>query len=177
MAIITFTPPSFEPDLSGQTLFHVVLVHPEIPQNTGNIARLCAGMRAWLHLVHPLGYSLEDRYLKRAGLDYWPGVTLSQHADLAACEALLPQDRTWILTRRGTSLYREVAWPQQGSVIVFGSESKGLPAEFVQRWAHRGVRIPTSGLVRSHNLANAVAITGYEILRQQAWEGETPMEG
>lgn len=176
LPMISFTPPSFEIDQTGDTLFHVVLVNPEIPQNTGNIARLCAGMRAWLHLVHPIGFILEDRYLKRAGLDYWPGVKLSQHESMDACEAILPADRTFLFMKRATSLYREPAF-LPGTVLLFGSESRGLPVDFARRWSHAGLRIPTSGNIRSHNLANAVAIGGYEILRQLDWCGEKPMDG
>lgn len=167
-------PPSFEVD--GELWMHVVLVHPEIPQNSGNIARLAAATHAWLHLVEPLGYALEDRNLKRAGLDYWPNVRLSVHESLASMESMLPPERTWVFTRHasrglgGTALLR-------GSVLVFGQESVGLPEAFVDRWQDRAVSIPTSRHVRSLNVANSVAIAGYHLLLGCGWTGEEPMVG
>ena len=171
--IIQLTPPAFDDPCPTM---HVVLVHPEIPQNTGNIARLCAGTDAWLHVVEPLGYTLEDRYLRRAGLDYWPGVRLSKHPSLDALEAMLPRERTWLFSKRGEALYRDHAMPR-GTVLVFGCETKGLPPEFTARWRDRCVRLPTTGKVRSLNLANSVGIAAYEVLRQADWRGETPMDG
>ena len=167
-------PPDFSLEGLGDLRMHVVLVHPEIPQNTGNIARLCAGTDAWLHLVEPLGYVLEDRYLRRAGLDYWPGVRLSVHESLDALEPMLPRDRTWLFTKHADALYREAPLTR-GAVLVFGCETKGLPDAFSTRWAGQRLRLPTTSKVRSLNLANAVAIGAYESLRQQGWGGEAPM--
>ncbi len=174
MSAITLTPPDFSVDALGTCAFHVVLVAPEIPQNTGNIARLCAGAHAWLHLVEPLGYKLEDRYLKRAGLDYWPSVRLSVHASLDDLLALLPTERAVFFTKTGDGLYRDVAY-ERGAILVFGRETKGLPASLTDAHPERCVRIPTSSNVRSLNLANSVAIGAYEVLRQLDWRGETPM--
>lgn len=173
---IVLTPPSFAPgDLSPCNL-HVVLVEPEIPQNTGNIARLCAATRAWLHLVEPLGFVLEDRYLRRAGLDYWPGVRMSVHASVASLEAMLPSDRTFLFTKKAERLYTAPRFAR-GDVLVFGRETRGLDEAFVDRHAGRLLRLPTSSEVRSLNLANSVAIATYEALRQLDWGGETPMPG
>jgi tRNA (cytidine/uridine-2'-O-)-methyltransferase len=177
--LITFSEPSFalSKGPNGKEVpFHVVLVEPEIPQNSGNIARLCAGTGAWLHLVEPLGYKLEDRYLRRAGLDYWPGVTLSVHPSIADLEEMLPRERTWLFSKRGESVYTDVSYPT-GAVLVFGCETRGVPAEFVERWKEGLVRLPTTGNVRSLNLANTVAVGSYEVVRQQGWRGETPMPG
>ena len=169
---IVLSPPSFAHDEAIH--MHIVLVEPEIPQNAGSVARLCAGARAWLHFVEPTGFVLADRYLKRAGLDYWPSVRLSVHESLEQIEAILPRDRTWILTKNGRTIYREAPMPH-GTVLVFGRESSGLPQSFCDRWADRSLRIPTSANVRSLNLANCVGIVGWEALRQQDWAGETPM--
>ena len=173
MAKISFSKPDFNSD---DHLFHIVLVAPEIPQNSGNIVRLCTATRGWLHLVKPLGYKLEDRYLKRAGLDYWPGVTISLHENLASLEAMLPQNRTWLFTKRAKNSFWKPKFPK-GSVLIFGRETKGLPADFVKRWQNQTLRIPTSSNVRSLNLANSVSIASYEVLRQHKWLGEAPMKG
>lgn len=175
MTQIVTTAPDFGLGALGHSILHVVLVTPEIPQNTGSIARLCAGTRSWLHLVEPLGYALEDRYLKRAGLDYWPGVRLSVHPSLEALEALLPRERAVLFTKRADSTYLDARYTP-GTVLVFGCETRGLPPDFVERHAARAVRIPTSSEVRSLNLSNAVSIGVYEGLRQLGWAGETPME-
>ena len=145
----------------------VVLVHPEIPHNSGCAGRLTAAMGARLHLVEPLGFRLEDRYLKRAGLDYWPLVDLTVHGSLEACfDALRSgserplEERLRLFSARGGTSLREVAF-EPGDILVFGSESKGLPAELLEAHAGRRVRIPIHDGVRSINLANAVAIAVY----------------
>lgn len=145
----------------------VVLVHPEIPHNSGCAGRLTAAMGARLHLVEPLGFSLEDRYLKRAGLDYWPLVDLSVHPSVEACFDELRgrsdrpfEERLRLFSARGGESLREVTF-HQGDILVFGSESKGLPAELLEAYADRRVRIPIHDGVRSINLANAVAIAVY----------------
>lgn len=172
---IQVSAPDFSVEALDELWMHIVLVQPEIPQNSGSVARLCAASKAWLHLVKPLGYVLEDRYLKRAGLDYWPNVRLSVHEDLDALEALLPRERTWLFTKSGTALHYEVAYPR-GAVLVFGRESSGLPPEFVERWGARTTRLPLSRWVRSLNLANAASVAAYEVLRQHGWSGESPMD-
>lgn len=174
MSTIVISEPDFDLTAAPPSRLHVVLVNPEIPQNTGSVARLCAGARAWLHLVEPLGFVLSDRYLKRAGLDYWPGVRLSVHPSLEALEAVLPLERTWAFTKQAEQLHTDVRYPD-GAVLVFGRETRGLDQAFVERHAERLVRIPTSSEIRSLNLANSVAVGVYEVLRQQGWRGETPM--
>ncbi len=145
----------------------VVLVHPEIPHNSGCAGRLTAAMGARLHLVEPLGFSLEDRYLKRAGLDYWPLVDLTVQGSVAACfDALRAgserplEERLHLFSARGGTSLREVAF-STGDILVFGSESKGLPADLLAAHAERRVRIPIHEGVRSINLANAAAIAVY----------------
>lgn len=144
---------------------HIVLVSPEIPPNTGNVARLCAATGAWLHLVEPLGFALDHRKVKRAGLDYWPDVRLSVHASLSdLIERLVPERAHWFTThaQRG---YTDVAY-RPGDVLIFGRETSGLGEELRERYAERLVRIPIKSCVRSLNLSNAVAIATYEVLRQ-----------
>ncbi|MEM9799610.1 MAG: tRNA (cytidine(34)-2'-O)-methyltransferase [Planctomycetota bacterium] len=146
---------------------NVVLVHPEIPHNSGCAGRLTAAMGARLHLVEPLGFSLEDRYLKRAGLDYWPLVDLEVHASVDTCFDALGADgkrplaeRLRLFTaRRGPSI-RELRFAPD-DVLVFGCESQGLPKELLDAYPDRHVRIPIRSGVRSLNLANAIAIGLY----------------
>ncbi len=152
--------------------FHVVLVEPEIPPNTGNIARLCAATRCPLHLVGPLGFRIDAHAVRRAGLDYWPLVEVHQHPSLSECESVLSDlrgqqqtgCRSWLFTGRArTSLYDVPFVP--GDALVFGKESVGLPEELLSERVDSLVGIPTLGQVRSLNLANAVAIALYEALR------------
>ena len=167
MSSIVQTLPNFDVGAAPDVNLHIVLVEPEIPQNTGSVARLAAATHAWLHIVQPIGFALEDRYLKRAGLDYWPSVTLSVHESLERLEPMLPQGRTFLFTKQASRSYWD-AGMERGSVLVFGRESKGLPAEFIARWAGQGVSIPTTSGVRSLNLATAVGIGGYEVVRRIA---------
>ncbi|HJO26001.1 MAG: tRNA (uridine(34)/cytosine(34)/5-carboxymethylaminomethyluridine(34)-2'-O)-methyltransferase TrmL [Planctomycetes bacterium] len=148
----------------------IVLVHPEIPHNTGCAARLAAALGLTLHLVQPLGFSLEDRYLKRAGLDYWPLVELAVHRDWAAAAAGLGQgserplaQRLHLFTARGGTSLFETDFASD-AVLVFGSEGSGLPAELIAHHPERRVRIPIRSGVRSLNLANAVAVAVYTAL-------------
>lgn len=154
---------------------HVVLVTPEIPQNTGNIARLCAATGAWLHLVCPLGFALQSRHLKRAGLDYWPAVRMSVHADLDALLHSVGERPLHLFSKSGTRRYTEVALPE-GSILVFGCETRGLPAALLEARSRQTRRIPMRGSVRSLNLSNSVAIVVYEALRQADWGGEEPAQ-
>ncbi len=145
----------------------VVLVHPEIPHNTGCAARLAAATGVRLHLVEPLGFKLEDRYLKRAGLDYWPMVDLVVHADLDVAFAQLAKGSERPLAERlrpfgargGTSLFEAAFEPDD--LLLFGSESKGLPAELLASAGDRRIYVPINPGVRSLNLANAVALGLY----------------
>jgi tRNA (cytidine/uridine-2'-O-)-methyltransferase len=143
----------------------VVLVEPEIPQNTGSVARLCAATATRLHLVGRLGFSLEDRYLKRAGLDYWPLVDLRVHASWSDFAAAMGPGRLLAFSSHGTHSYTRVAY-DDADCLVFGGESRGLPAGLRDHLAPL-YRIPLAQpAVRSLNLANAVSIVLYEGLRQ-----------
>lgn len=152
---------------------HIVLHEPEIPGNTGNVGRLAAGTNIWLHLVEPLGFELDDRYLKRAGLDYWPNVKLCVHPNFAAIEAIFPRERLYFLTKKARHVYTEVSMTP-GTVLVFGRETRGLDDDILERYADRTLRIPTTDKVRSLNLSNACAIVVYEAMRQLDW---TPLQG
>jgi len=145
---------------------HVALLKPEIHPNTGNIARLCAANGIPLHLVGYLGFRIDDRSVRRAGLDYWPHVDLRREKDLAALEASLPGSRFFYFSARAERLYTGVGY-RDGDCLVFGRESTGLPEEVLQANRGNSVRIPMlRPHVRSLNLATAVAIAVYEALRQ-----------
>ena len=147
-------------------MINVALVEPEIPPNTGNIARLCAATRVPLHIVGKPGFRLDDRSVKRAGLDYWPEVILSRHRDLNALQTALPEARFVYLTTKAERDY--CAWTYQpNDCLVFGPETRGLPEELLRTNWNRCLRIPMlNPRVRSLNLATAVGIVLYESLRQ-----------
>lgn len=149
----------------------VVLVHPEIPPNTGNVIRLCANAGAGLHLVEPLGYSLEDRQLRRAGLDYREYASIRVHRDWAACREALAGRRLFALTTGArSSVYAEAF--REGDVFVFGSESAGLPATVLSEFPEeRRLRLPMRPGNRSLNLSNAVAVVVFEAWRQRGFAG------
>jgi tRNA (cytidine/uridine-2'-O-)-methyltransferase len=165
------TPPESLRLRAGRGLlpFQIVLVAPEIPPNTGNIARLCAATRAHLHLVEPLGFRIDEQAVRRAGLDYWPLVTLSTHPDYATARARIslaqPMARHFLFTGKAERSYLDIQF-RPGDVLVFGKESRGLPESLLAEYPGEQVGIPTLGPVRSLNLANAVAIALYEALRQ-----------
>jgi tRNA (cytidine/uridine-2'-O-)-methyltransferase len=146
---------------------HIVLVEPEIPPNTGNISRTCAATGTVLHLVKPLGFSIDDRQLKRAGLDYWPFVKLSLHDDLDSFLRDWGGRRMFLATTKGVQSYTEVCYRDE-DMLVFGKETKGLPAEFIRDRQADTIRIPMSRdtRLRSINLSNAAGIVLYEALRQ-----------
>ncbi len=145
---------------------HVVLVEPEIPPNTGNIARLCAATKVTLHLVHPLGFQVDEKAVRRAGLDYWPLVKVIEHKSLDAFfESLEEEARLWFFSGKTERSFLEVSY-QAKDYLVFGKESTGLSAELLSAKADRLVAIPTLGEVRSLNLANAVALGVYQALTQ-----------
>lgn len=149
---------------------HIVLVEPEIPGNTGNIARLCAATGCELHLVKPLGFSVEDKYLKRAGLDYWHLVKVHYHENFEEVAALYHRHAFYFLSTKAPRAYTEVAFGPE-DMLVFGKESAGLPETLLQaNWAH-AVRVPMIAEARSLNLSNSVAIVTYEALRQQGFAG------
>ncbi len=148
-------------------LIHVALLNPEIPQNAGNIGRLCLGIGARLHLIHPLGFSLEDRYVRRAGLDYWRDVDKVEHVDFDAFERWAVGRRVIATSSHGTRSYAAVRW-EPGDVLLFGCETVGLPAAVARRYD--AVSIPMPGPIRSLNLANAAAVVAYAALRDVAPE-------
>lgn len=155
-----------KPDLSGTGRFHVVLVSPEIPPNTGNIGRLCLATGATLHLVHPLGFSIDDRALKRAGLDYWQDVDVTHWANRQSYRAASAIGRRYLLTTKAARPYWEARF-RPGDHLVFGCETKGLPESWLQEEEENCLTIPMAG-ARSLNLATAVGIVLYEAVRQQA---------
>lgn len=145
---------------------HIVLVEPEIPPNTGNVARLCVGTETHLHLVGPLGFSIDDRQLKRAGLDYWPLLKLHQYDSLEEFFKKLPADaRFYLASTKAKTLYTQVRY-QAEDYILFGRETRGLPEGLVLKNLDKAITIPMWGPSRSINLSNSVAIVLYEALRQ-----------
>ncbi len=146
--------------------FHIVLLEPEIPPNTGNIARLCAATASALHLIEPLGFRLTDSAMKRAGLDYWKDVQLRRHADWQAFLDTVRPARFFLFSTAGRRSCYETSF-QPGDCLVFGNESTGLPASLLSEWPDRVVGVPQrTDRVRSLNLANTVGIALYEALRQ-----------
>ena len=146
---------------------HVVLVAPEIPQNTGSIGRLCVATGSRLHLIDPLGFTIDDRHLRRAGLDYWRHVDIVRHPSWEAFETARPPGRVLCFSARATRSYTTVRY-RADDLLVFGCESRGLPPAIRSAYADATFGIPlASEHVRSLNLANAVAIVLYEGLRQQ----------
>jgi tRNA (cytidine/uridine-2'-O-)-methyltransferase len=151
--------------------FNIVLIEPEIPPNTGNIARLCAATGSRLHLVGQLGFSTDDRYLKRAGLDYWAFVDLHYWQDLEGLQAAFPDGRYYYLSTKVAHSYLDIRF-QPGDFIVFGKETKGLPAELLAANPDTSITIPMpAGKVRSLNLSTSAGIVLYEALRQTGMLG------
>ncbi|MEJ8839454.1 tRNA (cytidine(34)-2'-O)-methyltransferase [Ramlibacter sp. AN1133] len=154
-------------------MFHIVLVTPEIPPNTGNVIRLAANTGCTLHLVEPLGFSMEDRYMRRAGLDYHEYADVRKHASWAALleAAQPPRERLFALTTRATRRVHDVAF-QPGDWLVFGSETRGLAPGLLETLAPpQRLRLPMRAGQRSLNLSNAVAVTVFEAWRQQGFPG------
>ncbi len=177
---------------------HVVLFEPEIPQNTGNIARTCAATGAELHLVGPLGFSVDEKHVKRAGLDYWPAVTIHQYDSIEDFFSKHGDENLFFFTTKATRCYSDVSYmggkachegdqdvdgkachenARDGAAdevwLVFGKESAGIPEDILQPRQQRCVRIPMIGDTRSLNLSNSVAIAVYEVLRQSSFPGMT----
>ena len=149
---------------------HIVLYEPEIPQNTGNIARTCAATGSMLHLIEPLGFELSDRYLKRAGLDYWHMMQYRVYADFERFLEAWPDARLHFLTTKAPCAYTEASYGPD-DFLVFGCETRGLPESLLSRVYDRCVRIPMVPGARSLNLSNSVAVVVYEALRQQGCPG------
>lgn len=155
---------------------HVVMVEPEIPGNTGNVSRLCAANHITLHLVKPLGFSLEDKYLKRAGLDYWDLLDLHVHENFEEVQQQYPNSRYFYLTTKSDKSYTDIIF-REDDMLVFGKETKGLPEDLLKQNADYCFRIPMIDKARSLNLSNAVAIVSYEALRQLGFPGMTGGKG
>ena len=152
---------------------NIVLVEPEIPQNTGNIARTCAATGCKLHLVHPLGFDVSDKYLKRAGLDYWDKLEIEEHNSLQ--DFLNKYDNIsnslFFSTTKGQHCYSDINYIDYDNVfLLFGKETKGLPEDLLEKNLPKTIRIPMKETLRSLNLSNSVSIVAYEVLRQNNFE-------
>ena len=153
---------------------NIVMVEPEIPQNTGNIARTCAAIGAKLHLVHPLGFSISEREVKRAGLDYWDKLEIEEHDSLEKfLEKYTPEENNmYYSTTKGKHVYSDVDYSKMDEVfILFGKETKGLPEDLLLKYIDNTIRIPMRETLRSLNLSNSVAIVAYEVFKQNGFEG------
>jgi len=151
-------------------MLHIVLVEPEIPQNTGNISRTCAVTGAKLHLVEPLGFSVSDKQVRRAGLDYWKDLDVRMYSGFQAFEEEHAGAKLWLLSTHAARRYTEVRF-QDGDFLVFGKETAGLGEELLTRYQDTTLRIPMRASQRSLNLSNSVAIVLYEALRQTGFPG------
>ena len=152
---------------------NIVMVEPEIPQNTGNIARTCAITGAKLHLVHPLGFNIDNKYLKRAGLDYWDKLEIEEHDSLNEfLNKYKPEaNNMFFASTKAKHCYADVDYSKFEEVfILYGKETKGLPEDLLQKYIDKTIRIPMRPVLRSLNLSNSVAIITYEILRQVDFE-------
>lgn len=152
---------------------NIVLVEPEIPQNTGNIARTCAAIGAKLHLVYPLGFSISEREVKRAGLDYWDKLDIEEHTSFSRfLEKYNPEENNmFFVTTKGKHVYSDIKFSEMDEVFaLFGKETKGLPEDILLKHLDKTIRIPMRETLRSLNLSNSVAIVAYEIFRQANFE-------
>jgi len=156
----------------NEMALHIVLVEPEIPPNTGNIARSCAATGSVLHLVKPLGFSIDDKTVRRAGLDYWPYVKLEVHESLEDFMQQYEGRRMFLATTKGGSAYTEVRFMDE-DMILFGKETAGLPRDFIKERESEAIRIPmvAETALRSLNLSNSVNIILFEALRQMGFPG------
>ena len=152
-------------------MFKIVLYQPEIPANTGNIGRLCVGADCELHIIKPMRFMINDKYLKRAGLDYWQDLKFFLHDDLAELQAQFPNNNTYFCTTKTERKYTEPEY-KDGDIFVFGPESRGIPEDILTNNQTNTITIPMSARLRSINLSNSVAIVLYEALRQMQWGGE-----
>lgn len=153
---------------------NIVMVEPEIPQNTGNIARTCAITGAKLHLVRPLGFEITDKALKRSGLDYWDKLDVEEHGSLDEFLKKYPPEKSnmFFASTKATHCYSDVDYSKFDEVFVlYGKETKGLPEDLLQKYIEKTIRIPMRNTLRSLNLSNSVAIITYEILRQKQFDG------
>lgn len=153
---------------------HIVLVEPEIPQNTGNIARTCAALGAKLHLVYPLGFSISEKQVKRAGLDYWDKLEIEEHLNFEdfLTKYKPEENHMFFVTTKGKQVYCDFDYSKMDEIfILFGKETKGLPENILQKYIDKTIRIPMRPHLRSLNLANSVAIVAYDIFRQCEFDG------
>ena len=153
---------------------NIVLVEPEIPQNTGNIARTCAAIGAKLHLVHPLGFSIDEKQVKRAGLDYWDKLDIEEHASFDSfLSKYHPEvNNMFFVTTKGKKVYSDANYSEIDDIfLLFGKETKGLPEDILKKYIDKTIRIPMRESLRSLNLSNAVAIVAYDVFRQKNFEG------
>lgn len=144
---------------------NIVLVEPEIPQNTGNIARTCAAIGATLHLVHPLGFDISEKAVKRAGLDYWDKVNIIEYKNLAEFKEKVKSEKIYLLSTKSQKVYSDIKY-EDGAYLVFGPETRGLPEDYILEHFDKAVRIPMREGIRSLNLSNSVAIVAYEAEKQ-----------
>lgn len=149
---------------------NIVLYQPEIPQNTGNIARTCAVTGAALHIIRPMGFSIDDRKLKRAGLDYWHALDITYYDSLEDFLSIVPSSQIYYFSTKAPQKYTDVMYPSP-VYLMFGKETAGLPESLLQANAPHCVRIPMRDTLRSLNLSNSVAIAAYEVLRQNEFDG------
>lgn len=151
---------------------NIILHEPEIPQNTGNISRTCAVTHSALHLIKPLGFSVDDKYLKRSGLDYWQYLDVRYYEDFEDFTAKNPNAKIFMATTKAKKIYIDVKYGEN-DFIMFGKESAGIPEEILLNYKDTSIRIPMYSDLRSLNLSNSVAIILYEALRQQNFKGMT----
>lgn len=154
--------------------FNIVLVEPEIPQNTGNIARTCAAIGAKLHLVHPLGFILSEKSVKRAGLDYWDKLDIEEHSSLNDFLSKYPPESNnmFFSTTKGKHIYSEPDYSSMDEVfLLFGKETKGLPEDLLLKYIDNTIRIPMRETLRSLNLSNSVCVVAYEVFRKCNFSG------
>jgi len=151
-------------------MINIVLVEPEIPQNTGNIIRTCAATGSVLHIIRPIGFDLSDKHLKRAGLDYWTYTDFKFYDSFSELQEKFPTSTFYFFTTKAKKVYSDVKY-KDGDFLVFGKETQGLPEPLLEKNYDTSVRMPMLGNLRSLNLSNTVAIAVYEALRQQNFEG------
>lgn len=156
-----------------KSYLNIVMVEPEIPQNTGNISRTCAILGAKLHLVHPLGFQINEKAVKRSGLDYWDKLEIEEHDSLQSfLEKYKPEENNmFFATTKGKHIYSDVDYSNMNEVfLLFGKETKGLPEDLLKKYLDKTIRIPMRETLRSLNLSNSVAIIAYEVERQRGFE-------
>lgn len=151
--------------MSSEPLFHIVLYQPDIPQNTGNIGRTCVAIGAKLWLIRPLGFRLDEKHLRRAGMDYWQYLDYEVVDSWQEIEKKLPNRNIWCLTKTAKRLLWDASF-EKGDILLFGSESRGLPASILEESPIRNLRLPMTDVVRSLNLASTVNTVAYEGVRQ-----------